>query len=122
MKLEKVKGHRKHINLKWNEDTNWLSLKALESVFLAVTLAPSRPKQNLRHIVKIQLLPGIRIKEHELYVLKKAATMLRAGTTESTCTPHKLIMFLRRWIQELTHVWQCKNISTIQSRTADPRS
>lgn len=47
MKLEKVKGHRKHINLKWNEDTNWLSLKALESVFLAVTLAPSRPKQKL---------------------------------------------------------------------------
>lgn len=28
--------------------------------------------------------------------------MLRTGTTESTCTPHKLTMFLRRWVQELT--------------------
>lgn len=118
----KSKGPQEtYINLKWNEDTNWLSLKALGSVFLAATLAPSRPKQNLRHIVKIQLLPGIHIKEDKLYVLKKATTMLRTGTTESTCTPHKLTIFLRRWVQEeLTHVWQYNHISTIRSRTADP--
>lgn len=92
----KSKGPQEtHINLKWNEDTNWLSLKALGSVFLAATLAPSGLKQNLRHIVKIQLLPGIHIKEDKLYVLKKATTMLRTGTTESTCTPHKLTIFFK---------------------------
>lgn len=118
----KSKGPQEtYINLKWNEDTNWLSLKALRSVFLAATLAPSRPKQNLQHIVKIQLSPGIHIKEDELHVLKKVTTMLRTGTTESTCTLHKLTIFLRRWVQEvLTHGWQCKHICTIRSRTADP--
>lgn len=29
-------------------------------------------------------------KRDKLDVLKKATTMLRTGTTESTCTPHKL--------------------------------
>lgn len=38
-----VKGHRKHWKLKWNADSHWLSLKALGLVFLAATLAPSRP-------------------------------------------------------------------------------
>lgn len=79
-----------HMNLKWNEDTNWLALKVSGSAFLAATLAPSKPKQNLGHIVKIQPLPGIHRKEDELYVLKKAPTMFRTGTAESTCTPHQL--------------------------------
>lgn len=93
-----------HMNLKWNEDTNWLAIKGVRISVLSSYTAPSRPKQNLGHIVKIQPLPGIHREEDELYVLKKAPTMLRTGTAESTCTPHQLSfkeMGTRR-----TCVWQ----------------
>lgn len=90
----KGKGHRKQGKLKWNAETHWLSLKASGlSVFSSYTGTKQTGTLNLRHTVKVQLLPGIHSRETNWMFGKKATTMLRTGTTESTCTPHKLTIY-----------------------------
>lgn len=86
--INEVKGHRKHRKLKWNADSHWLSLKALGLVFLAATLAPSRP-----YGTKDSFYLAYTEERQTGCFLKKPTTMLRTGTTESTCTPHKLTIY-----------------------------
>lgn len=63
------------------------------SAFSSYTGTKQTGTLNLRHIVKVQLLPGIHRRETNWMFERKATTMLRTGTTESTCTPHKLTIY-----------------------------